>query len=230
MNSYRALIFFLFWMALFIDCFLIFIGKIEYRVYTKPLLIPLLLIAVYMEARNTKHTTSQILFNVAFFFCFLGDFTLLNDEDSGRFTLGLLSFLVAHLFLIFFFYRLKPFTKKHALFVVIISVIMLAYILGLFHFIWDSVSVQSFEIPVVIYSIVLGVMVIMAINTIKNRSLKRIAKFYFIPGAVFFLISDTILALSKFYHNYNYSAVPVMLTYGLAIFLLTCGAIRFLEK
>src|SRR5918912_1447097 len=149
MNSYRALIFFLFWMALFIDCFLIFIQKTEYRVYTKPLLIPLLLIAVYIEARNTKHTTSQILFNVAFFFCFLGDFTLLNDEDSGRFTLGLLSFLAAHLFLIFFFYRLKPFTKKHVMFIVIISLVVLAYIFGLFYFIWNSVSVQSFEIPVV---------------------------------------------------------------------------------
>lgn len=229
MNSSRALIFFLFWMALFIDCFLIFVNKTEYRVYTKPLLIPLLLVAIYVEARNTKHTTSQILINVAFFFCFLGDFTLLN-EDSGRFTLGLLSFLVAHLFLIFFFYRLKPFTKKHVLFVVIISLVVLAYILGLLYFIWNRVSLQSFEIPVVIYAVVLGVMVIMAINTIKNRSIKRIAKFYFIPGAVFFLISDTILALSKFYHNYNYSSVPVMITYGLAIFLLTCGVMRFLEK
>jgi uncharacterized membrane protein YhhN len=230
MNSYRALIFFLFWMALLIDCFLIFTQKTEYRVYTKPLLIPLLLVAIYIEARDTKHTTSQILINIAFFFCFLGDFTLLNDEDSGRFTLGLLSFLLAHLFFIFFFYRLKPFKTRHALFVVITAFIVLMYVTGLLYFIWDSVSIQNFEIPVVIYAVVLGVMVIMAINTIKNRGIKRIAKFYFIPGAVFFLISDTILALSKFYRNYDYSSVPVMVTYGLAIFFLTCGAIRFLEK
>lgn len=230
MNTYRALIFFLFWMALLIDCFLIFTQKTEYRVYTKTLLIPLLMIAIYIEARNTKHSTSQILINVAFFFCFLGDFTLLNDEDSGRFTLGLFSFLVAHLVLIFFFYRLKPFTVKYATFIVITSLVVLSYILGLFYYIWDSVSLQNFEIPVVVYAVVLGLMVVTSINTIKNRSIKRIAKFYFIPGALFFLVSDTLLALSKFYYNYNYSAVPIMLTYGLAIFLLTCGAIRFLEK
>ena len=81
-----------------------------------------------------------------------------------------------------------------------------------------------------VYSIVLGLMVLTALNTIKNRSTKKLAAKYFIPGAIFFVLSDSILALNKFYSTFNYSGVVIMLTYGIALFLLGNGIIRFLKK
>src|SRR5215813_312919 len=117
MKNTRALIFFVFWIALAADCFFIINEHPAHRIYTKPLLVPLLMLAIYLESRNTKHLTSQIFINIAYFFCFLGDFSLLNDSDSGHFTLGLVSFLIAHLFFSFFFYRLRPFRNRYLIFI-----------------------------------------------------------------------------------------------------------------
>src|SRR2546423_186623 len=107
MNSSRFLISFLFWLALLIDCFFIVTDRTEYRIYTKTLLVPLLLLVIYIESKETKHERSKILANLAFFFCFIGDFLLIGDSDvTGNFIFGISSFLVAQLFFIFFFYRL----------------------------------------------------------------------------------------------------------------------------
>jgi hypothetical protein len=79
MNTTRTLIFFLFWVALLADGFLIITQKNDYRIYTKTLLAPLVLIAIYLEGLNTKHTRSKLIANGAFLFCFLGDIILLKD-------------------------------------------------------------------------------------------------------------------------------------------------------
>jgi uncharacterized membrane protein YhhN len=230
MNKTRAFIFFLFWLALVADCFLIFSAHAAQRIYTKPVLVPLLMLAIYIESKNTKHTTSQILINIAFFFCFLGDFSLLNETDSGHFTLGLVSFLIAHLFFSFFFYRLRPFRNRYLIFIFTTVIVILIYDSLLLFLIWKNVSVQSFQVPITVYSIILGVMLLCAVNTFKNRSIRHISSSYFIPGAILFVISDSILAISKFSIPFKYSGVPVMVTYGAAVFLIANGAIRFLKK
>lgn len=230
MNSTRALVFFLFWMALLADCFFILTDHLNQRIYTKPLLVPLLLIAVYIEAQNSRHTRSKMLFTTAFLFCFLGDVILFKDTNPIYFTLGLLSFLIAHIFLIFFFYRLKPFSLRHSMFFLITVFFVAAYIAILLFIIWENVRLQNFQIPVAAYASILGLMLITAIHTIKNRSIKRIAAKYFIPGAALFVLSDSLLAVTKFSFPFNYSSVPVMVTYASAIFLLANGAIKFLKK
>jgi uncharacterized membrane protein YhhN len=230
MNTTRVLVFFLFWVALFADCFLIITQKIEYRIYTKTLLAPLVLIGIYLEGQNTKHTRSKLIANGAFFFCFLGDIILLSDDIATNFISGLICFLVAHIFFIVFFYRLKNFTVRHVIFNVVTAVAITAYISVLLLLVWRNVSFQNFQLPMTVYSIVLGLTVLTALNTIKNRSTKKLATKYFIPGAIFFVLSDSILALNKFYSTFNYSGVVIMLTYAIAIFLLGNGIIRFLKK
>lgn len=231
MNTTRTLVFFLFWIALLADCFLIIIEKNDYRIYTKTLLAPLVLIGIYLEGMNTKHTRSKLIANGAFFFCFLGDIILLKDYIGTNFISGLICFLVAHIFFIVFFYRLKHFTVRHIIFNLITGIAIAAYISVLLLFIWRNVSLQNFELPITVYSIVLGFMVLTAVNTVKNRSTKKLAIKYFIPGTIFFVLSDSLLALNKFYTVlFNYSGVAIMLTYGIAIFLLGNGIIRFLKK
>jgi len=230
MNGSRVLIFFLFWLALITDCLFIFLHKIQYRIYAKTLLAPLLLVAIFIEANDTKHTRSKLIANAAFFFCFLGDLILLKDYIATNFIFGLISFLIAHIFFIVFFYRLKPFTARHVTSISITGIIIMAYIILLLFLVWQNVNQQNFVIPLVVYSVVIGFMLLTAINTKHNRKVKRLAYAYFIPGAIFFVLSDSILAISKFYLDFNYSAVPIMLTYGIAIFLLANGIIRFLKK
>jgi uncharacterized membrane protein YhhN len=230
MNTTRTLIFFLFWIALLTDCFFIITLKTDYRIYTKTLLAPLVLIAIYLEGLNTKHTRSKLIANGAFFFCFLGDIILLKDYIATNFISGLICFLIAHIFFISFFYRLKHFSARHLIFTLITAIAVTVYLTALLFFIWRNVSLQNFELPIVVYSIVLGLMLVSAINTVKNRSVKKLAAKFFIPGAIFFVLSDSLLAINKFYATFNYSEVVIILTYAIAIFLLGNGIIRFLKK
>lgn len=230
MKKTRLLLFSLFWLALLADCFLIISHRDEYRLYTKTLLVPILLIAIYSESLSTKHKRSYVLINLAFFFCFTGDFLLLNDADPTNFIFGLSSFLIAHIFFIIFFYRLKPFTAKYRIFLFLAGTGILVYVLCLLFLIWVNLSRQNLEIPVAVYTIALGFMMLAAIGTIKNKSLKRLAATYFIPGAAFFILSDSILAYTKFSLAFSYGGVLVMVTYATAIFLIANGAILFLKK
>jgi len=54
MNTTRTVVFFLFWVALLADCFLIIFQMTDYRIYTKTLLAPLILIGIYLDGINTK--------------------------------------------------------------------------------------------------------------------------------------------------------------------------------
>lgn len=201
-----------------------------YRVYTKTLLAPLLLVAIFLESVNTKHRRSKILVNLAFFFCFLGDFLLLNDAEPANFMMGLCAFLAAHILFIFFFYRLKPFTSKHELFIFIAAIIILGYIVFLLSLVWLNAGRQGLQIPVSVYALALGFMLLCAVNTIKNKSIRRIASAYFIPGAMFFVLSDSALAINKFFVLFKYGGIVVMCTYAMALFLLANGIMRFLKK
>lgn len=223
-------LFIFFWLALIADCILILNGLDVYRIFTKTLLVPLVLIAIFIESSNTKHTRSKVLVALALFFCFIGDLMLLYDGDATNFIIGLSCFLVAHILFIIFFYRLKPFTVSQGIFILVTGFLILGYVLALLFTVWLNVNRQGLEIPVTLYALVLGCMLLCAMLTIKNKSIKRLAANYFIPGALFFVLSDSVLAINKFFVVLSYGSIIVMVTYASAIFLLANGAIRFLKK
>ena len=45
-------------------------------------------------------------------------------------------------------------------------------------------------------------------------------------GAIFFMISDSILALNKFYQPIPFSNISIMLTYALAQYLIVLGILK----
>jgi uncharacterized membrane protein YhhN len=220
----------LFWSLLIADCILIVKGLHDYRIYTKTLLIPVLLIGMYIASAETKHQRSKVLATLAFFFCFLGDFFLLGDINKSYFILGLCSFLLAHIFFILFFFRLKKISDKYRLFLFGTSLLVFSYIAFLLFLIWTNISRQDLQVPVAVYAVVLGLMLITAIHTINNKSIKRLAKNYFIPGTILFVLSDSLLALNKFAITLKYGDVFVMITYATAVFILYLGVVRFLKK
>ncbi len=147
-----------------------------------------------------------------------------------NFITGLICFLAAHIFFIAFFYRLKHFTVRHIIFNLITAAVVAAYIAVLLLITWRNASLQNFELPITVYSVAMGVMMLTAINTIKNRSVKKLAAKFFIPGTIFFVLYDSLFLFTKFCSVFNYSAVVTMVIYGVAIFLLGNGIIRFLKK
>ncbi|CAN5805127.1 hypothetical protein BH10BAC2_BH10BAC2_19180 [soil metagenome] len=230
MKSSEIFLAVIFWLFLVVDCMLILSGYHDFRIYTKTLLVPILLISIYTTSLETKHRRSKVLANLAFFFCFLGDFFLLNYSDNTYFILGLSSFLLAHIFFIIFFFRLKKFTDKYRLFLFASGIFIFGYVGFLLFLIWSGVTRQNIQIPVTVYAIVLGIMLLTAIHTINNKSIKRLARNYFIPGALLFVLSDSMLALNKFAITFEYGDIIVMITYAAAIFMLAMGVVKFLKK
>lgn len=230
MKSSEIVLVILFWLLLIADCVLILSGYHDFRIYTKTLLVPILLISIYTTSLETKHRRSKVLANLAFFFCFLGDFFLLSYADKTYFILGLSSFLIAHIFFIIFFYRLKKFSNKYRLFLFGSGVVIFGYVGFLLFLIWPGVTRQNIQIPVAVYAVILGIMLLTAIHTINNKSIKRLAQNYFIPGALLFVVSDSMLALNKFAISFTYGDIIVMTTYAAAIFMLAMGVVKFLKK
>jgi uncharacterized membrane protein YhhN len=48
----------------------------------------------------------------------------------------------------------------------------------------------------------------------------------FIAGAIFFVASDSMLAINKFKNNFPYANVLIMFTYAAAQFCIVHGAVR----
>jgi uncharacterized membrane protein YhhN len=90
-----------------------------------------------------------------------------------------------------------------------------------------SPYLESLKLPVRIYGVVISFMLLLALHTgsITNKN----ASLMMIIGAVLFIISDSLLALNKFYASFDYAGIAVMLTYGLAQLFIAEGAIKYIR-
>lgn len=168
------------------------------RLFTKPFLIPLLL-AFYVN--KTKEL--NYLFLAGLVFSFMGDVFLLF---SWGFLPGLGSFLTAHVLYIFSF---KRFFNMHQ---ILLIPILLAFVTGLLWFLFPYLN--DMKLPVIIYALIISTMLYVAVTTQQK---------WLIAGALFFVISDTLLSINIFYRADLWREVAVMLTYIVAQLLLVKG-------
>ncbi|RYY84423.1 MAG: lysoplasmalogenase, partial [Chitinophagaceae bacterium] len=84
----------------------------------------------------------------------------------------------------------------------------------------------DFLIPVLIYGAVISFMLAMALQLVRLKN-RRSAGLLF-GGALLFVASDSILALSKFYWKESSTpiALLIMITYGVAQLFLTLGILN----
>lgn len=226
--SYKRLFFILFWIALFTDCYFIIDDLQEYRLYSKSLLVPILLFAIFFGSKHSKHQKSKVLINMGLLFCFFGDILLLQHTGISNFVLGLFSFLIALVLFNIFFLRQTGFRFTRNTNLATVVVLVLLYLGALFWILYPKLQPERLEIPVAAYSLVMAALVVTAFNTQNTRRIKRLALHYYIPGSIFFMLSDSLLALDRFYSEFRFAGVAVMLTYGIALYLLSVGFVRFL--
>lgn len=188
------------------------------RPVTKSLLIPILFIYYYVRL---KQIGSRYIYG-GLFFSWLGDI-LLTINTPTFFMLGLTSFLITHICYIIYFIRLKghksSFLKQRP----IMLLVIIAYLVELLHILWPGLG--GMKGPVIIYAIVISTMFSAAAwqyEKIENRP-----ALFFIIGSFLFVLSDSILAISKFVHPFSYGGILVMTTYILAQFLIVNGSISF---
>ena len=53
---------------------------------------------------------------------------------------------------------------------------------------------------------------------------------FLVIGSFLFIISDSLLAINKFYQPFGYAGIAIMLSYGIAQLLITLGAVRYITS
>ncbi len=238
-NVYGSLLFGFFFLVLACDCIFIINDMEEYRFYTKPMLVPILYIIMAMQTAETTHKRTKLYISLGMFFCFSGDFLLLNADNNSYFIWGLSAFLLAQICYGLFFLRIKKFSLKRVTAIILIALIIAAYLCLLLSSLWRNINDQSQAVPVIIYSVAIGFMLLTALHTGTGRRVKKMAWQHFIPGAVLFIVSDSLLAIDKFstFSDKEFQsdihlvlAVAVMVTYGGAQALIVSGATRIIRR
>ncbi len=165
---------------------------------------------------NKWYTTGLI-------FSFFGDVFLMY---SGQFPfkIGLVSFLIAHiLFIKIVMHRIKNVSFLN----ILISVIPFAAFLSLFIFTLKD-SLNELLVPVIIYGFTISMFgVVSLINYLETKSNKSL---WILIGALFFMISDSLLAINKFYLPKEIFGVLIMSTYIIAQYLIYRSLILETEK
>lgn len=187
----------------------------------KPLLLPILFIYFYVSVSGKKDLFFKLIL-FALFFSWLGDIFLLFE---AYFAQGLLSFLIAHLcYIVAYQVSVKGSNKKSILSKY--PLLLLPFI-GYFLFFYGILfsKLGNLQIPVFVYALILIGMGIFALNR-KNKVSEQSFLYIFI-GALFFILSDSCIAINKFLYagNLPLAGLIVMFTYILAQYLIVKGSI-----
>jgi uncharacterized membrane protein YhhN len=147
-------------------------------------------------------------------FSLCGDVLLLWPDRF--FAAGLGAFLCTHIAYLIAFKRDTKFPAQ--------PVVWLLYLLsagGLSAVLWSAVP-SGLRVPVVIYSIFLSTMAAQAMGrwmVLRTKSARATA-----VGALFFMASDTLLAIDRFRTHIPSAAIFVLGTYFIGQWLITCSA------
>ena len=78
------------------------------------------------------------------------------------------------------------------------------------------------------YAVVISFMFMLAMHMLFSKN--KNAGLWMMAGALLFVISDSVLAINKFYQSFEMAGIVVMITYGLAQFFITEGAVRYISS
>lgn len=191
---------------------------------TKPLLMPVLAVCFFSQTKRTGSSLKKWVL-LALFFSWAGDVLLMfQDKRAIFFLLGLSSFLLAHLCYILFFHALRIREKiKGNPWLLIIVVV---YYAGLIYFL--SPYLADMKWPVRVYGIVISFMFMLAMHMLylKNNTAGK----WMMAGALLFVLSDSTLAINKFYQPFEGAGMLIILTYGLAQLFIVNGAIKYIRN
>ena len=189
------------------------------NLFTKPLLMPLLLF--YVDKRSIGNTTLKVLLlSGAILFSWFGDVSLMYQKEETYFILGIGLFLIAHILYIVAF-RKAAFQKPIWRLTDPYPFIAVGYG-GIFFYL--LLPAGTLTVPIIVYGIVILAMTISAYLRKEVTSLES-HRLTFI-GSVLFVLSDSVLAINTFKYPIEYSGIIVMTTYCAAQYFLAEGLLR----
>lgn len=214
----------LFWIMAGVDIIGIAANISPLHYIAKPLLVPILIVLLIV-AKTTALRRNLLL--IGLFFSWLGDmFLLFEDKNKLFFIFGLVCFLTTHIFYISYFLKIKSsqisWLKRQPLLVVAVVVYGVALVWLLFPHLGDL------KMPVIVYATVICTMLLCSLHAFYK--VNHPARWYFLIGAKMFVISDSLLAINKFYQPFAYAGVAIMFTYCAAQYFIVTGFIKQLPN
>lgn len=209
-----------FWALAILDVLGIAAG-IEILHFTfKPLLIPVLMLLLH----NTPSSVpGKNLLMAGLFFSWMGDvFLLFEYKQPLFFIFGLAGFLITHIFYIVYFLRIRSanssLLKNQPLLVALVP----AYGILLVRLLYPDLG--DLKLPVMVYAAVICTMLLCSLHIFLKVNKK--AAGYYLSGATAFVISDSLLAINKFYQPFAFAGFFIMLTYCAAQYFIVRGFIE----
>lgn len=224
MRQSASKIFIIYFFILTVEFFALHFGLQTVQFFSKPLLMLILLVYFWTNTRNFIPQKNLIM--LALFFSWLGDIFLLFDKQKPQlFIFGLAAFLIAHLFYIVYFYQIGTKNAVKRKLNIPAALAVLIYVVSLFTLLAPNLG--TLQIPVAVYTLALSMMLLASIHAFDFNK-HDFAKLC-VAGTSLFVVSDSLLAINRFYQPFAFAGVLIMLTYAVAQFLITVGALKNLE-
>lgn len=209
----------LFFVLFAFDVFAVTVGDRSTEVWTKPLLIPSLLLYLYAASEGRGRLVS--LAASALMLSWAGDCILLADRfTGGYFVYGLGAFLAAHFLYIAHFIRLRRAARTTSRPSIVLLILTAVYAAGLLYALKPFPGGMMY--PVIIYGGTISGMFASSLFAIPKGGARYASAGAF--GALFFIVSDSLLAIDRFVSPIEFAPTLTMVTYGLAQFLIAEGA------
>lgn len=212
---------FIFFLVFVIQLYAEYANNAELRNFSKPLIVVVLLtwlcLSTNLKGRFHKRIFTGLVFALA------GDILLMLQSGRPNFFMyGLIAFLLCHIFYIRAFtldHKSNP-SHKTPYFLWAVGAFAI-FCSGLFFYLQPNLGALQF--PVLMYAIIICVMALMAVNRYGKVNIFSFKLILY--GALFFLLSDSALAVNKFAQPIPQSVALIMATYMIAQYLIVYGTI-----
>jgi len=197
-------------------------GNIQLRNFSKPLIVITLLVWLFLST-NLKGRFHKRIFT-GLIFALAGDvFLMLQGGHPAFFMYGLIAFLFCHIFYIRAFtldHKSNP-NLKNSFFLWAVGALII-FCVSLFFYLQPYLGAMQFA--VLIYAIMITFMAIMAVN--RYGKVNIFSYKLILSGALFFLLSDAVLAVNKFAQPIPQACTLIMATYMIAQYLIVYGTVE----
>ena len=191
------------------------------EIISKCLFLPSLMMYLYFQ-ENVSNKPGKNLVMIGLFGSFLGDVFLLS---KSLFIPGMVAFMSTHVVNIIFFSKIYGLKQAKSTILKVSTFLLLGFCW--FIYFQLSTAIGPLIYPILVYMALICSSTLMAVHVANNKRTKIIANNFWIPGMLFFIASDAILAFNKFDWSINDPVENIglvtMFTYGLAQFLLVKG-------
>lgn len=204
-------------LTLSVLCSAVYLLTIDFQPYRGSVIIKALSIApLSVMAFRVLKTLDGLILSIALVFSCIGD-VMLGLYREEFFIFGLLAFLVTHLFYTWIFLRNLPIASRLNRQKKVIILVLMLYSAAMVMWLWSGLG--AMRIPAMVY---LGAITVMCMTA----TMADFARPSVMLGAILFLLSDSLIAATKFKNPIPFSNYAIWITYYLGQYLITLGFLR----